>query len=222
MSGTAPSSRGSCHLGAPSPDRASVRRLAASNTGFCVSGQLSLLPLAYLLTHSTPPDRNTSPSPALMAWKAIRVVCSEDEQYLVTVVPGRWSWPSMMATTRAMLKPCSPPGSPQPSMKSAMSAGSSWGTLASTAVTIWRTASSGRMVVRDPLNALPIGDLAVATITASGMAAPSDSLGLLVGSLRQGPALANCSLPLHDHRSGSVASLVSAGTGPGDSCRGIA
>jgi hypothetical protein len=29
-----------------------------------------------------------SPSPALMAWKAIRVLCSEDEQYLVMVVPG--------------------------------------------------------------------------------------------------------------------------------------
>jgi hypothetical protein len=28
------------------------------------------------------------------------------------------------------------------------------------------------MVVRDPLNARPMGDLAVATITASGMAAP--------------------------------------------------
>ena len=58
-----------------------------------------------------------------------------------------------------------------------MSAGSSWGTLARAATTIWRTASSGRMVVRDPLNALPIGDLAVATITASGMAAPSVPLG---------------------------------------------
>jgi hypothetical protein len=50
-------------------------------------------------------------------------------------------------------------------------------------------------VVSDPLNALPMGDLAVATITASGMAAPWDSLGLLVSSLRQPPALANCSPP---------------------------
>ena len=57
----------------------------------CLLVPLSLLPWAYLLTHSTPPDRNTSPSPALMAWKAIRVVCSEEEQYLVIVAPGRWS-----------------------------------------------------------------------------------------------------------------------------------
>src|SRR5215469_3181907 len=102
----------------------------------------------------------------------------------------------MIATTRAMLKPCSPPGSPQPSIRSLMSAGSSWGTLASAAATICWTASSGRMVVSDPLNALPMGDRAVATITASGMAAPSDSLGLLVGSLCQHPASANCSLHL--------------------------
>src|SRR6516225_6583020 len=101
----------------------------------------------------------------------------------------------MIATARAILKPCSPPGSPQPSIRSLMSAGSSWGTLASAAVTICWTASSGRVVVSDPLNARPMGDLAVATITASGMAAPSDSLGLLVGSLCQRPASANCSRP---------------------------
>ena len=56
-----------------------------------MSGQLSLLPLAYLLTHSTPAEMNASPSPALIAWNAIRVVCTEDAQYLVIVVPGRWS-----------------------------------------------------------------------------------------------------------------------------------
>src|SRR5215831_12427892 len=117
----------------------------------------------------------------------------------------------MIATTRAMLKPCSPPGSPQPSMRSLMSAGSSWGTLARAAVIICRTASSGRMVVRDPLNALPMGDLAVATITASGMAAPSDSLGLLVSSLCQRPAPANCSPPLHDHEDLAVPGIPQGG-----------
>jgi hypothetical protein len=90
-SGTWPSSRGSRQPGAPAPDRAAVRSSAVANTGLCVSGQLSLLPFAYLLTHSTPAEMNASPSPALMAWNAIRVVCSEDEQYLVIVVPGRWS-----------------------------------------------------------------------------------------------------------------------------------
>ena len=56
-----------------------------------MSGQLSLLPLAKRLTHSTPAEMNASPSPALIAWNAIRVVCSDDEQYRVTVVPGRLS-----------------------------------------------------------------------------------------------------------------------------------
>src|SRR5215471_3768244 len=172
MSGTAPSWRGSRQTGVSAPDRASVRASAPVNTGFLVSGQLSLLPLANRLTHSTPAEMNTSPSPALMAWKAIRVVCSDDEQYRVTVVPGRWSNPSMTATTRAMLKPCSPPGRPQPSMRSLTSAGSSWGTLASAAVTIWQVRSSGRTVVREPLNARPIGERAVATMTASVIGPP--------------------------------------------------
>ena len=57
-----------------------VRSSAAANTGFLVSGQPSLLPLANRLTHSTPAEMKTSPSPALIAWNAIRVVCSEEEQ----------------------------------------------------------------------------------------------------------------------------------------------
>ena len=76
----APSPRGSRQTGVPAPARASVRASASSNTGFFVSGQLSLLPLPNRLTHSTPAEMNTSPSPALMAWNAIRVVCRDDEQ----------------------------------------------------------------------------------------------------------------------------------------------
>ena len=67
----------------------SVRICASANRGFLVSGSESLLPLTNLLTHSTPAEMNASPSPALMAWNAIRVVCSDDEQYRLTVVPGR-------------------------------------------------------------------------------------------------------------------------------------
>src|ERR1700747_1005908 len=78
-----------------------------------------------------------------------------------------------------MLKPCSPPVSPQPRIRSPMSAGSSCGTLARAAVTIWAARSSGRMPVREPLNARPIGDRAVATITASGMAPASSTYGFL-------------------------------------------
>ena len=50
-----------------------------------------------------------------------------------------------------------------------MSAGSSCGTFASAALTICTARSSGRMLVSEPLPARPMGDRAVATITASGM-----------------------------------------------------
>ena len=50
---------------------------------------------------------NALPSAALIAWNAIRVVCSDDEQYRFTVVPGRKSYPSSTATARPMLKPAS-------------------------------------------------------------------------------------------------------------------
>ena len=48
--------------------------------GLTVSGMWSEVPLAKRETVSTPAEMNTSPSPALMAWKAIRVVCTEEEQ----------------------------------------------------------------------------------------------------------------------------------------------
>ena len=71
-----------------------------------------------------------------------------------------------------MLKPCSPPGSPQPSARSSISVGSSWGTWASAARTICTVRSSGRMVVSEPLNARPMGERAAATMTASGIDFP--------------------------------------------------
>ena len=47
---------------------------------FWVSGSESLLPLAKRDTISTPAEMKTSPSPALIACMAMRVVCSEEEQ----------------------------------------------------------------------------------------------------------------------------------------------
>ena len=51
-----------------------------------------------------------------------------------------------------------------------MSSGLSCGTLASAAEISWQVRSSGRMETSDPLNARPMGERAVATMTASGMA----------------------------------------------------
>ena len=146
-----------------------LRSPASWNFGFCVSGQLSELPLPNRLTHSTPAAMKASPSPALIACAAMRIVCSDDEQYRVTVVPGTSGRPASTLTTRPMLKPCSPPGSPQPRIRSSISPRSSAGTLSSTAFTIVVAKSSGRRSTSDPLNARPMGLRAVATITGSGI-----------------------------------------------------
>jgi hypothetical protein len=58
------------------------------------------------------------------------------------------------------------------------------------------------MVVRDPLNALPIGDLAVATMTASGMAAPSVPFGYWSVAYDSAPLWQIVPCPPHDHDEG--------------------
>src|SRR3954451_9820176 len=167
-SGSAPSSRGSCQESAPLSAALATAAWAASKRGFWVSGCESELPLTNRDTISTPAEMTTSPSPALIACIAIREVCSDEEQYRVIVVPGRWSMPSRTATIRPMLKPCSPPGRPQPSIRSSMSVGSSSGTWSRAARTIVAVRSSGRSSFRAPLNARPIGERVAATMTAPG------------------------------------------------------
>ena len=53
---------------------------ASAKTGLWVSGSASELPFTKRDTISTPAEMNTSPSPALMACRAMRVVCSDEEQ----------------------------------------------------------------------------------------------------------------------------------------------
>ena len=76
-------------MSAPFSATSTVRDSASANSGLCVSGQESDVPFAKRDTVSTPAETKTSPSPALIACSAIRVVCSDDEQYRVIVVPGR-------------------------------------------------------------------------------------------------------------------------------------
>src|SRR5215467_663306 len=76
-----------------------------------------------------------------------------------------------------MLKPLSPPGSPQPRYRSSMSFGSSSGILSSAVRTMPAVRSSGRMSFSDPLLARPMGVRAAETITASGMGSNSDLWG---------------------------------------------
>ena len=65
-----------------------MRVCASAYSGFWVSGSESELPVMNRDTVSTPAEMKTSPSPALIACSAMRVVCSDDEQYRVMVVPG--------------------------------------------------------------------------------------------------------------------------------------
>jgi hypothetical protein len=57
----------------------SVRLTASSKSGLWAAA-MSAMPFANRLTVSTPRDRKTSPSPALIAWNAMRVVCRLEEQ----------------------------------------------------------------------------------------------------------------------------------------------
>src|SRR2546421_8626691 len=82
-----------------------------------------------------------------------------------------------------MLKPCSPPGRPQPRYRSSISCGSSWGTLASAVRMMVAARSSGRRSARDPFTARPMGERAVATMTASGM--PPGYRAVVIGIPRQ-------------------------------------
>ncbi len=87
----------------PPRAREALRSSAPANRALWVSGMPSDMPCAKRLTASTPAAMNTSPSPALMACAAIRIVWSDDEQYRLTVVPGTEARPANSATTRAML-----------------------------------------------------------------------------------------------------------------------
>ena len=57
-----------------------VRSRASAKIGLCVSGSESELPLVKRETVSTPAEMKAWPSPALIAWKAIREVCTDEEQ----------------------------------------------------------------------------------------------------------------------------------------------
>ena len=76
---------------------------ASSKRGLWVPGISSAKPMAYLLTDSTPPATNMSPSPAAMAWEAMRMAWSDEAQYRLTVVPGTSVSPQSSAVARATL-----------------------------------------------------------------------------------------------------------------------
>src|SRR6476619_8455749 len=111
-----------------------------------------------------------SPSPARIAWKAMRIVCRLDAQNRLTVVPGTVSGsPASRATRRPRFMPCLSCGKPQPTITSTISARSRSGTCLSTASIAKAARSAGRASTSEPLRARPIGVRVAATMTASGI-----------------------------------------------------
>src|SRR3982074_2715821 len=105
-----------------------------------------------------------------MAWNAMRIVCRLEAQNRFTVVPGTVSGsPARSATRRARFIPCLSCGKPQPTITSTISERSSSGTCFKTESMADAARSSGRASTSDPLRARPIGVLAAATMTASGI-----------------------------------------------------
>ncbi len=80
-SGRPPTARGSAQRSPPAAS-VSLRAIASASRGLRRSspGMWSLVPRVERLTASTPAETNTSPSPALIAWKAIRVDWRLDAQ----------------------------------------------------------------------------------------------------------------------------------------------
>jgi hypothetical protein len=106
-----------------------------------------------------------------MAWKAMRMLCSDEAQKRLTVVPGTLSGrPASRPTWRARLAPCSPAWFAAPMITSTTEPGSTAGTFSRRDLTMKPAMSSGRASIREPLKARPMGVRAVATMTASGMA----------------------------------------------------
>src|SRR5437763_1737724 len=104
-----------------------------------------------------------------MAWNAMRIACSDDEQYRFTVVPGTDSGnPASSPAARATLSRDWPTA---PHTTSSMLAGS-MPLLSTTCLMAAASMSSGRTSTKDPLPARPIGVRPVATMTASGTGLP--------------------------------------------------
>src|SRR5438270_2454798 len=113
-----------------------------------------------------------------MAWKAMRMVCSDEAQKRLTLVPGTVSGrPASAAQLRAWFMPCSPEWLADPIMTSTTDAGSTADTFCIRSLMMKAPMSSGRTSFSEPFMARPIGVRAVSTMTASGMGTPCSSGG---------------------------------------------
>ena len=122
-------------------------------------------------TASTPAAMYVSPSPALIAWKAMRIVCSEEAQKRLTVVPGTpiGEPGEQRARCGRRCSPARPRRRPRPSSRRRSSEESSCGLRSSSALSGIAARSSARTSFSEPLTARPIGVRIASTMTASDM-----------------------------------------------------
>src|SRR3954470_18787053 len=128
---------------------------------------------------STPPATYTSPSPAMMRWDAMAIVCSPDEQKRLTVMPdtviGR---SAISAIWRAMFAPVAPSGFAQPMSTSSMAPGSI-PARCTACLTAWPPKVAPCVMLKAPFQLLASGVRAVETMTALLM----ECSGVLWGSI---------------------------------------
>src|ERR1700733_8443419 len=128
-----------------------------------------LLPImGTMLIDSQPPAIITSDSPTRIRSAAIASAVTPEAQNRFTVTPPtEFGRPASSAPIRAAFKPCSPSGNAQPMIASSISFVSSPGTCATAERIAWTSSSSGRVFLKMPRGALPIGVRLAATMYAS-------------------------------------------------------
>src|ERR1700684_838037 len=128
-----------------------------------------LLPImGTMLIDSHPPAIITSDSPTRIRSAAIANAVTPDAQNRFTVTPPtEFGKPASNAPIRATFSPCSPSGIAQPMIASSISFVSSPRTCAPAERIAWTSSSSGRVFLKMPRGALPIGVRLAATIYAS-------------------------------------------------------
>src|SRR5579863_6485915 len=121
-----------------------------------------------MLSDSAPPAMMICAPPDRMRSAAIAMACSPDEQKRLMVMPGTESGrPARKLAMRAMFIPDSASGIAHPRITSSISSGAMAGCFSSRRRMTMAARSSGRVLRRVPLGALPTGVRKQSRITAS-------------------------------------------------------
>src|SRR5215208_2749517 len=135
---------------------------------------------------SVPPATMVVALPTMIRSEAIAMVCSPEEQNLLTVCAGTVSGiPASSEDSLATLYPCVPSGIAHPMMTSSTSSLSSPSARPTASPIAAAAMSSGRLARKVPLGARPTAVLAPETITASRIVAPFSRSAFQLVSFRK-------------------------------------